>query len=242
MAKHSHWHNIRHQKAKEDKKKAKLYAKHSDLISTAAKESGGDPDKNVALKQAIENAKEDDVPKENIERAIKKGTGELLDEGEMEQIIYEGYGPDGIAFLIEAVTDNRNRTASDLKYVFSQYGGSLGSSGSVKWQFDYISLVEFEKNEIVDKNWDQIQLDLMESGAEDILKSEDIVKVKGPKSAFNNILSAVQEHEIETKESGLMWVAQDKKDVNEEIEEEIGSMKQDLLDLDDVERVFTNHQ
>lgn len=242
MAKHSHWHNIRHQKAKEDKKKAKLYAKHSDLISTAAKEGGGDPDKNVALKQAIENAKEDDVPKENIERAIKKGTGELLDEGDMEQIIYEGYGPGGIAFLIETVTDNRNRTVSDLKYVFSQYDGSFGSSGSVRWQFDYISLVEFEKKEIEDKNWDRVQLDLMESGAEDILESEDIVKVKGQKDVFNDISAIIQKYDIETERSGLRWVAQDEKEINEKVEEEVESMKEELLDLDDVDRVFTNHK
>lgn len=241
MAKHSHWHNIRHKKEKEDKKKSKLYSKHSKNIIKAAREGGGDPDKNVALKRAIDQAKDDDVPKENIERAIKRGTGELLDEGEMEDIIYEGYGPEGIAVLVDATTDNRNRTSSDLKYIFSDYGGSLGESGSVKWQFNYLAIIEFKKSELEgDLDWEKLQLKLMEAGAEDIKEVDETIIVKAEKADYNSLLEVIQKHDIETIEEGLKWIPTETMSVEEETREEVWEMIEDLKDLRDVGEVFTN--
>ncbi|PSO45462.1 MAG: YebC/PmpR family DNA-binding transcriptional regulator [Parcubacteria group bacterium QH_9_35_7] len=240
MAKHSHWHNIRHKKEKEDKKKSKLYSKHSKNIIKAAREGGGDPEKNVALKRAIDQAKDDDVPKENIQRAIKRGTGELLDEGEMEDIIYEGYGPEGVAILVDATTDNRNRTSSDLKYVFSDYGGSLGESGSVKWQFNYLAVIEFDKKQIEDIDWEQLQLKFMEAGAEEIMGVEEIKKIRADKDDYNSLLEVIQKYEIETKQEGLKWVPKETISVKEETEEKVENMIEDLKDLRDVDEVFTN--
>jgi len=240
MAKHSHWHNIRHKKEKEDKKKSKLYSKHSKNIIKAAREGGGDPEKNVALKRAIDQAKEDDVPKENIQRAIRRGTGELLDEGEMEDIIYEGYGPEGVAILVDATTDNRNRTSSDLKYVFSDYGGSLGESGSVKWQFNYLAVIEFNKEQIEDIDWEQLQLKFMEAGAGEIVDVEEIKKIKADKDDYNSLLEVIQKYEIETKKEGLKWMPTETMSAKEETEKKVENMVEDLKDLRDVDEVFTN--
>ncbi|MFB6182145.1 MAG: YebC/PmpR family DNA-binding transcriptional regulator [Candidatus Magasanikbacteria bacterium] len=240
MAKHSHWHNIRHKKEKEDKKKSKLYSKHAKNIIKAAREGGGDPEKNVSLKRAIEQAKDDDVPKENIQRAIRRGTGELLDGGEMEDIIYEGYGPEGIACLVDATTDNRNRTSSDLKYVFSDYGGSLGESGSVKWQFEYLAQVEFDQAQIEDLDWSQLQLEFMEAGADNIEQDEGLIKIKANKDKYNNLLEVVEEYDIDTKTEGLEWVPKEIVPADEQLKEKVNSMVEDLMDLRDVDDVYTN--
>lgn len=240
MAKHSHWHNIRHQKEKQDKKKSKLYSKHAKNIIKAAREGGGDPEKNVALKRAVEQAKDDDVPKENIQRAIKRGTGELLDGGEMEDIIYEGYGPKGVACLVNATTDNRNRTSSDLKYVFSDYGGSLGESGSVKWQFKYLALIEISRDQLEDIDWEQLQLELMEAGATEIDKKENKVEIKAEKDKYNDLLEVIEKYDIETEQEGLHWTPKETISMEEDIVQKVKQMVEDLMDLRDVDDVYTN--
>lgn len=240
MAKHSHWHNIRHQKKKQDKKKAKKYAKHAEAIQQAASEGGGNPKKNTQLKRAIEQAKNDDVPKENIERAIKAGTGELLDEGELEQRIYEGYGPDGVAVIIEAETDNFNRTSSDVKYIFSKHDGSLGESGSVKWQFKNISFVQFKKEQIKDKNWEELQLELADSGVEEILQKKNKIELQGHKKYLQEILDQLKGENIELEESRLKWLPENTVEVTDELEEKIEKLVEELKNQDDVEAVYTN--
>ncbi|MFC1700824.1 YebC/PmpR family DNA-binding transcriptional regulator [Patescibacteria group bacterium] len=136
MSGHSHWSTIKHKKGTMDAKRGKIFSKISRLISIAAKEKGGDPDSNPQLRMAIEKAREANMPKDNIIKAIKKGTGEL--EGDkIEQIIYEAYGPSGIAIIIEGITDNKNRTLSEIKHILSIFGGKLAQVGSVKYMFDY---------------------------------------------------------------------------------------------------------
>ena len=136
MSGHSKWSKVKHIKAVEDVKKGKAFSKASREITIAARKGGGDPDTNPALSSAIERAKEVNMPKDNIESAIKKGTGEDLPAGSLENVIFEGYGPSGVAFLVTAQTDNRNRTVSDVRKIFTQYGGSLGSAGSTSYIFE----------------------------------------------------------------------------------------------------------
>src|SRR5690625_165947 len=135
MAGHSKWHNIKHRKGAQDAKRGKIFMRHAKFIYTAAKEGGGDPEMNSALRLAIERAKADNMPNDNIERAIKKATGTL--EGvSYEEVTYEGYGPGGVAVIIYVLTDNRNRTAAEIRHAFSKNGGNLGESGSVSFMFD----------------------------------------------------------------------------------------------------------
>src|SRR6266566_3007419 len=133
---HSKWSSIKHKKGAADAKRGKLFSKLSRAIIVAAKEGGGDPANNLALQNAIEKAKSYSMPKDNIERAIAKGTGEGADAASFETVVYEGYGPEGVAVIVEALTDNRNRTASEVRHAFTRHGGSLGATGAVAWQFD----------------------------------------------------------------------------------------------------------
>src|SRR5215208_3560226 len=147
MSGHSKWSSIKHQKGAKDAKRGALFTKLARAIQVAAKEGGGDPEGNAALANAIQKAKENSMPKDNIERAIAKGTGADADADAFETVVYEGYGPGGVALLVEALTDNRNRTGSEVRHIFSKAGGSLGEPGSVAWQFEKkgILLVDAER-------------------------------------------------------------------------------------------------
>src|SRR5512133_1934702 len=136
MSGHSKWSSIKHKKGAADAKRGKLFSKLTRAIIVAAREGGGDPSGNLALQNAIEKARSYSMPKDNIDRAIAKGSGADADAGSFETVVYEGYGPDGVAVLVEALTDNRNRTAADVRHLFSKHGGSLGTSGAVAWQFE----------------------------------------------------------------------------------------------------------
>src|SRR2546426_7828999 len=136
MSGHSKWSTIKHKKGAADIKRGKLFSKLSRAIIVAAKEGGGDPAANLALANAVEKARSYSMPKDNIERAIARGTGADADAGAFEEIVYEGYGPDGVAVLVEALTDNRNRTASEVRHTFAKHGGNLGATGAVAWQFE----------------------------------------------------------------------------------------------------------
>lgn len=174
MAGHSKWANIKHKKEKADAQKGKIYTKLSRLIMVAAREGGGDPDTNPRLKDAIQKAKAVNMPSENINRAILRGTGEL--EGvSYEEMVYEGYGPGGGAILIELMTDNRNRTAGEIRHIFDKYGGSLGESGCVAWIFDKKGIITLEKKSDPDEG--QIMMEAIEAGAEDIEIDDENIKI-----------------------------------------------------------------
>src|SRR5690625_5056333 len=166
MAGHSKWHNIQRRKGAQDAKRGKIFMRHAKFIYTAAKEGGGDPDMNPALRTAIEKAKADNMPNDNIERAIKKATG-TLDGASFEEVTYEGYGPSGTAVIVHTLTDNRNRTASEVRHAFSKHGGNLGESGCVSFMFDRkgIIIIVDEENELDE---DEVTLAAIEAGAEDI--------------------------------------------------------------------------
>ncbi|MEE8621473.1 MAG: YebC/PmpR family DNA-binding transcriptional regulator, partial [Syntrophobacteria bacterium] len=173
MSGHSKWHSIRHKKGAVDAKRGKIFSRLIKELTVAARMGGGEPSANPRLRQAIASAKAENMPKDNIERAIKRGTGEL-DGVNYEEYIYEGYGPGGVAVLVEVMTDNKNRTAADVRYIFNKQGGNLGEAGCVAWMFDKKGLIVFEQ-ELVDE--DKILEVALEAGADDVVTSEDQFEV-----------------------------------------------------------------
>src|SRR5574338_1227614 len=162
---HSKWSTIKHKKGAADAKRGKLFSELSRAIMVAAKEGGSDPGSNLALQNAIEKARSYSMPKDNIERAIAKGTGEGTDGSSFETVVYEGYGPDGVAVIVEALTDNRNRTASEVRHLFTKHGGNLGATGAVAWQFERRGVVLLEADGVDE---DELVLAAAEAGADDV--------------------------------------------------------------------------
>ena len=186
MSGHSKWSTIKHKKGAADAKRGKLFSKLSRAIMVAAKEGGSDPGSNLALQNAIEKARSYSMPKDNIQRAIAKGTGEGADGSTFETVVYEGYGPEGVAVIVEALTDNRNRTASDVRHLFTKHGGNLGATGAVAWQFERRGVVLVEA-EGVDE--DELVLAAADAGADDVeLDGTTFVVSSSPEQ-----LSAVRE-------------------------------------------------
>lgn len=240
MSGHSKWSKIQHKKGKKDKARSGVFTKLLKAISVAAM-SGGDPDMNFSLRLAIEKAKAANVPKDNIERAIKKGTGDLNDGKVIEEVVYEGFGVSGVAFIIEAMTDNRNRTGPEIKSTLSKRGGSLGSQGSVQWQFEHKGIIRFsnEKKKAL-ADWDSFQLELMDVGAEDILEDVDGVGIFSAVENLKKVLDKVAEAGIEPDDSGLEWIPKETMEVSDEIAEKNMNLYELLNELDDVSAVYVN--
>jgi len=237
MAGHSKWANIKHKKEKEDIKKGKVFTKLVREITVAARDGGGDPAANIRLRLFLEKAKAANMPSDNISRAIKKGTGEIAGTA-YESITYEGYGPHGVAVIVEALTDNKNRTASEVRHAFTKGGGSLGGDGSVSWMFarrGVVSLVNVTKSEddlleiFLDYNIDAIELH--EGNARIIGEPADLYVIKGAADKAGLKVDTVQ----------LEWVAKTTAAVNdEEVEEKVYGFLEALDELDDVQHVFAN--
>ena len=240
MSGHSKWHNIQGRKGKQDAMRSGQFTKLSKLITISAK-SGGDPATNFSLRLAIEKAKAVSMPKDNIERAIKRGTGELVGE-QIEEVLYEGYGPGGVAVLVKCLTDNKNRAVSEVKHIFSVNGGSMAGAGSVQWMFQQLGVTILKKEDFEHKQiaQDDFELAMVEAGAEDIISEEDLVEVRTKIENFQKVLAKIKEIGIEPKESGLQWVAKDKVTVNQEIKEKLENLFADLEENDEVEDYFTN--
>jgi len=173
MSGHSKWHSIKHKKGIADAKRGKIFTRHANLITISAR-SGGDPEMNPGLRLTIDNAKKDNVPNANIEKAIKRGTGELKDGAEICEVTYEGYGPGGTAIIVECLTDNKNRTFTNVRTVFGKRGGNLGNSGSVAWMFDRKGVITVN---VAGKNRDEVELEMIDAGAEDLEMDEDFIHV-----------------------------------------------------------------
>src|SRR5919107_730297 len=193
MAGHSKWAGIKHKKAIVDSRRGKLFTKLARAITVAAKEGGGDPDGNPRLALAVAKAREASMPKDNIERAIAKGTGEGADADALEDVVYEGYGPGGVAMLVEAVTDNRNRTGSEVRHLFSKHGGSLGEPGSVAYLFDKKGLVVVDGQRYSE---DDLMV-AIDAGAEDISLDDDVYEIITEPSDLTAVRAALDEAGIE---------------------------------------------
>jgi YebC/PmpR family DNA-binding regulatory protein len=236
MAGHSHSANIRHRKAAVDSKRSKLWSKLSKAIIVAAKLGGGDPDANARLRAAIQDAKSMSMPKDNIERAIKKGTGEM-EGGDVEETLYEGYGPGGVAVLCDIMTDNRNRTAPEIRKIFDVHGGSLGSSGCVAYLFDRKGLVVVP---VQDGNEEQVMEIAMENEAEDAQVFDDRIEVVTSPDCLSQVTSAFEKAGIAMEASQVTRIPQLQVDVDAETAKTVLKLLDALEDHDDVQAVSTN--
>jgi YebC/PmpR family DNA-binding regulatory protein len=238
MSGHSKWHSIKHKKAKEDAKRGNMFGKLSRNIIVAVKEGGGsDPRDNIALANAIAKAKEYNMPQSNIERAIKKGTGEI-EGGNFESILYEGYGPGGIAIIVEVMTENRNRTASDVRNILTRLNGTLGESGSVSWQFERKGIIIVERKEV--KNEEEFMLNMIDNGAEDIDEDDDVYEIKTPPTEFIKVKETLEKNKINIKSSELGLIP--KSTIKLSKEESVKALKliNALDEHDDVQNVTSN--
>lgn len=238
MAGHSKWSNIKHKKAKEDKRRAKIFNKHLREISVAAREGGGDPEMNARLSVAIDNAKSDNVPKDNIERAIKKGTGELDEgEGRYEDATYEGYGPGGIAYFIEVTTNNYNRTVGEIRHIFSQHGGNLGTDGSVGYLFEQKGMIRVIQE---DHDEEEFMLEAIDAGAEDIESEDGYFAVTTAREAMYNVRDRLEEEDFDIDSAELVRVPMTEVKADPQTAESNFKLMEKFDDNDDVSNVFTN--
>ncbi len=241
MSGHSKWSTIKNKKGKADVARSNLFSKLSKAIMVTARSGGGDLDTNFALRLAIEKAKKASMPKDNIERAVKSGSGELKGQ-QIEEAIYEGYGPSGVAILVTILTDNKNRTLPAVKSIFSKAGGSLSSTGSVQWMFERKGQAVILKSDLENKEMDKddFELEMIEVGADDIDFGDDEIIIQTKLEDLKNILEKLKEMNLDIEDSGLVWEAKDKVPVDDMTREKISKLFDKLEDNDDVEDYFTN--
>lgn len=237
MSGHSKWHNIKQKKGKEDAKRGRIFTKLGKYIMVAVKEGGPDPDYNPQLKVAIDKAKAENMPNDNIERAIKKGSG--ADAAETyEEITYEGYGPSGIAVLVECLTDNRNRTAPDVRHAFDKYGGNLGTTGSVSFMFDKKGQIVILSDGI---DGDELMMIAIDAGAEDVIEEEDAYEVITAAEDYHKVRAALEEGGYEFVQSEITYIPQTYTTLtNPDDIKNMEKMIDMLEENDDVQEVYTN--
>ena len=238
MSGHSKWSSIKHKKGAADAKRGQLFSKLSRAIIVAAKEGGPDPDGNLALQNAIEKARSYSMPKDNVERAIAKGTGADADASSFETVVYEGYGPEGVAVLVEAVTDNRNRTASEVRHAFTKHGGNLGTTGAVAWQFERRGVVLVSAD---GADEDALVLTAAEAGADDVeLDGSSFVVTSAPESV-SVVRAALQDAGFAVESVELAMVPKTTVAVSDEsMARKIMRLVEGLEDTEDVQDVYAN--
>ncbi len=238
MSGHSKWSTIKHKKGAADARRGKLFSKLSRAIIVAAKEGGGDPDNNLALANAIEKARSYSMPKDNIDRAIAKGTGADADAAAFETVVYEGYGPDGVAVLVEALTDNRNRTAADVRHLFTRHGGNLGTTGAVAWQFERHGVVIVDA-EGVDE--DELVLVAADGGADDVARDGSVLQVSCAPELLPAVREAIEAAGIAVESAELSMVPKTTVEVSDEsAARRVMKLIEALEDNDDVQDVYAN--
>lgn len=237
MAGHSKWNNIKHRKGAQDKKRAQLFTKLGREITVAAKEGGGDPEFNPRLRLAIDKAKASNMPKDPLERAIKKGTGEL--EGvDYVELVYEGYGPAGTAFIVNTLTDNKNRTASDVRSTFSKKGGNLGTDGAVAWMFKKQGIISFKKDGV---DSDEFIMFALEAGAEDVIETDEDFQVITGYAEFQNVLDRLKEGNYTYETAEIEMSAENNIEISDlDTAKAVMNLYDALDELDDVQEVYSN--
>jgi YebC/PmpR family DNA-binding regulatory protein len=234
---HSKWSSIKHKKGAADAKRGKLFSKLSRAIIVAAKEGGPDPAGNLALQNAIEKARSYSMPKDNIERAIAKGAGSDADGSDFETVVYEGYGPEGVAVLVEALTDNRNRTASEVRHLFSKHGGNLGTTGAVAWQFERRGVVLVGG----DADEDDVVLTAAEAGADDVETDGDSVVVTTTPELLSPVREALEVAGLTVESAELAMVPKGTVEIADEgTARKVVRLVEGLEELDDVQEVYAN--
>lgn len=236
MSGHSKWSTIKRKKGAADAKRGKLFTKLIKEITVAARTGGGDPEGNPRLRSAIAAAKSENMPKDNIDRAIKKGTGEL-EGAQYEEVFYEGYGAGGTAVLVESLTDNKNRTVADIRYIFSKSGGSLGENGCVAWMFKKKGFIVVEKKDV---NEEMLMEAALESGAEDIDEDDDNFEVKTSPADFEKVKDALNEKGIKYIMAEITMIPDSTVKLEGKDAEQMLRLMDALEDNDDVQKVYSN--
>jgi YebC/PmpR family DNA-binding regulatory protein len=236
MSGHSKWHSIKHKKAAIDSKRGRAFTKYIKEITIAARIGGGDPDGNPRLRKAILDAKTLNMPADNIKRAIMKGTGEL-EGGHLEEVLYEGYGPAGVALLAEVVTDNRNRTVSEIRHVFSKNGGNMGEAGSVAWMFSKKGVIVIDSSKADE---DTIMTLALEAGADDFTNEGATYEIYTSPTSFDAVLDALKAKGIEPISSEISMVPQNYIKVEGKNAQQVIKLMEALDEHDDVQHVYGN--
>ncbi len=237
MSGHSKWSTIKRKKGANDAKRGKMFTKLIKEITIAAKMGGGDPEGNPRLRSAVTAAKGENMPKDNIDRAIKKGTGDL-GGAIYEEILYEGYGPGGVAVLVETMTDNKNRTVADIRHFFAKSGGNLGESGCVAWMFDQKGTISVAKEGTTEEEMMDLAL---EAGAEDVVEEDDSFQIITAPEAFNDVVEQLEKAKIKFSEATISMIAKNTIDVTEEkAARSLLRLLDNLEDHDDVQKVHAN--
>lgn len=236
MSGHSKWSTIKRKKAAADAKRGQLFTKLAREITVAARQGGGDPDANFSLRLAIERARQANMPKENIERAIQRGTGELKGET-LDELVYEGYAPHGIALILHVVTDNRNRAVADIRRVLNRGNGHLGESGSVTWLFDQKGYIAVETDGL---DPEELALLAIDAGAEDVDIGDNLVEVYTAPTDFQRVKEALEEANITLASAELSMMPKSTVPLNERDTFQVMRLIEALEELDDVQRVYSN--
>lgn len=238
MAGHSKWKNIQHRKNRQDAKRGKTFAKLTRAIFVAARSGGGDPDTNQQLRLAISKARDANMPNDNIERTIKKATGEL-EGASYEEVVYEGYGPGGVAVLVDVLTDNRNRAAADIRHIFSKYGGSLGEAGCVAWMFERKGFLSVDRRK-TSRDEDSVMLAALEAGAEDFTASDDAFDIVTSPEDFESVREALEAEGLPLLTAEITMIPKNTLQVSGETAPNLLKLLEALEDNDDVQNVYAN--
>lgn len=236
MAGHSHWASIKHKKGAADAKKGKIFSKIARMITVAARRGGGDPNMNPRLQLAISKARAVNMPKENIERAIQKGTGGG-EASELFECLYEGYGPHGIALMVEILTDNKNRTAPEIRKIFERFGGNMGESGCVSWMFEKKGLIIVGSNSL---NEDDLMMLVLDAGAEDLQQVGDIFQIICPQVNLDTVKKAIENKSVKIESAEVCWIPKNNIDLDDATGRKVLGLMEALEDHDDVQNVYSN--
>ncbi len=236
MSGHSKWATIKRAKAAKDAKRSAVFTKLANLITVATRERGGDPDTNFILRMAIEKAKAANMPKDNIERAIKRGTGEL-GENQIVELIYEGFGPATSQFIIKCLTDNKNRSAANIRHLFTKYGGSLGS---VMWNFEQKGVIRVLASEPKNVVADEFELELIDAGAQDILREKEGWTIYTKIEDLQAIKRFLEKNNVKTESAEIEYIAREKLEVKSEDKEKIDKFIEELEENEDVADYYAN--
>ena len=236
MSGHSKWSKIKHQKGADDVKRGNLFTKLTREIIIAAKDGGGDPDTNFRLRLAVQKARDSNMPMDNIDRAIKKGTGDLAG-GSLIEMTLEGYGPSGMAILVSALTDNRNRTVQEVRSTFTRHGGSMGESGCVAWIFESRGVININAENV---EADELALNAIDAGAEDVQVESGVVEVITKPDALEKVRAALEQKKIKIEESELQMVSKTLVKLDEKAATQALKLLERLEEIDDVQNVYSN--
>ena len=238
MAGHSKWANIKHKKSKEDAKRGQVFTKIGRKITVAAKDGGPDPDANVRLRLAIDEARAVNMPNDNIERAIARAVGGL-DGASYAEVLYEGYGPGGVAIMLDTLTDNRNRTAGEVRHRFSKYGGNLGESGCVAWMFERRGLLIVERGSVDE---DEVMLLALEAGAVDVVADGDVIEIHTDPGDFMIVKEELEGQDLQFLGAEISFIPQNTVMITEDKVESMEKLIEILEDLDEVQEVYSNYE